>query len=71
MRDLHESGMRLVVPAPFETLMNDFRFAEYHRFGSESRMFEEVPDEKAPAGDGTKPPAKPKWGGQVLNYVIA
>jgi hypothetical protein len=62
-REIHEWDISFAVYAPIETMVNDFRFAEYHKFGSESRMlagFEEVPDQKAPASDRPKQPAKPE-----------
>ncbi len=60
VRELHEWDTSFVVYAPFETMVNDFRFTEFHKFGSESRMlagFEEVPD---PGIDGGKQPVKPQ-----------
>jgi VWFA-related protein len=49
--------------APYETLLNDITYNDYHKFGSEARMlqgFDIVPDATAsPAGNGqtsTKPP---------------
>ena len=51
LRELHEWGMHFIVYAPFETMLNDFTFSGYHKFGSESRIlagFEEVPDSKSP-----------------------
>jgi hypothetical protein len=47
---MRDWGMPFVVYAPFEMLLNDFTFSDYHKFGSESRMlagFEEVPESKA------------------------
>ncbi len=63
VQELHEWETSFVVYAPFETLVNDFRFTEFHKFGSESRMlagFEEVPSGKEPETDGGKQPAKPQ-----------
>jgi VWFA-related protein len=49
--------------APYETLLNDIVYTDYHKFGAEARMlpgFDVVPDATAsPAGNGqspTKPP---------------
>jgi hypothetical protein len=43
--------------------VNDFRFAEYHKFGSESRMladFEEVPTGKDGGTEGSQPQTRPQ-----------
>ena len=52
------------VYAPYETLLNDIVYTDYHKFGAEARMlpgYDVVPDTTAsPAGDGqssTKPPS--------------
>jgi VWFA-related protein len=63
LRELHEWGMDFIVYGPFETLLNDFSFTDYHKFGSESRMltgFEEVPDPQAPPRQSAAPPSKPQ-----------
>ncbi len=58
-RQLHEWGMSVIDYAPFETLLNDFSFGGYHKFGSESRIlagFEEVPESKSTgSGDAGEP----------------
>lgn len=61
LRRLHEWGMNVIVYAPFETLLNDFNFDGYHKFGSESRMlagFEEVPESKSTGAGAAGEPAK-------------
>jgi hypothetical protein len=50
----------LTVYAPYETLLDDIAFTNYHKFGSEARIlpgFEVVPEAKPPA-PGTAPPQK-------------
>jgi VWFA-related protein len=56
-------GQRFDIYAPYETLLNDIVYTDYHKFGAEARMlpgFDVVPDATAsPAGNGqspTKPP---------------
>jgi hypothetical protein len=49
LRKLNEWGMSFIVYAPFETMVNDFTFSGYHKFGSESRIlagFEPVDNPK-------------------------
>ena len=53
--------MNVIVYAPFETLLNDFTFSGYHKFGSESRMlagFEEVPESKSTGSGAAGEPAR-------------
>jgi hypothetical protein len=41
--------------APYETLLNDITYSDYHKFGSEARMlpgFDIVPDATSPAVNG-------------------
>jgi VWFA-related protein len=41
--------------APYETLLNDITYSDYHKFGSEARMlpgFDIVPEARTPAVDG-------------------
>jgi hypothetical protein len=48
--------MRARIYAPYETLLNDIVYTDYHKFGSEARMlpgFEVLPDA---GGSPTKPP---------------
>ncbi len=48
---MYDWGIPFIVFGPFETLVNDFTFSEYHKFGSESRIlagFEEAPAEADP-----------------------
>ncbi len=50
----------LKVYAPYETLLDDIAFTNYHKFGSEARIlpgFEVVPEAKPPA-QGSSPPQK-------------
>jgi VWFA-related protein len=50
----------LAVYAPYETLLDDIAFTNYHKFGSEARIlpgFEVVPEAKPPA-PGSAPPQK-------------
>jgi VWFA-related protein len=56
-------GQRFDIYAPYETLLNDIVYTDYHKFGAEARMlpgFDVVPDATAsPAVNGqspTKPP---------------
>jgi hypothetical protein len=55
-------GQIFDIYAPYETLLNDIVYTDYHKFGSEARMlpgFDVVPDATAsPAGNGQSP-AKP------------
>jgi VWFA-related protein len=63
LRELHEWGMNFIVYAPFETMLNDFTFGEYHKFGSESRMltgFDEIRDTNPPKSGASQPTAKPQ-----------
>jgi hypothetical protein len=63
LRELHEWGMSFIVYAPFETMVNDFTFGEYHKFGSESRIltgFEEMPGTNPPNSGAGEQPAKPQ-----------
>jgi hypothetical protein len=56
-------GIPFIVYGPFETLVNDFSFSEYHKFGSESRMltgFEEIPDTNPRKSGAGEQPAKPQ-----------
>jgi hypothetical protein len=56
-------GIPFIVYGPFETLVNDFSFSEYHKFGSESRMltgFEEIPDTNPPKSGVSQRPTKPQ-----------
>jgi hypothetical protein len=56
-------GIPFIVYGPFETLVNDFSFNDYHKFGSESRMltgFDEIPDTNPPKSGAAQPPAKPQ-----------
>ncbi len=58
VRPLKVSGVDLTVYAPYETMLDDIVYSNYHKFGSESRIlpgFETVPDEKAPAGNKAPP----------------
>ena len=54
---------RFDIYAPYETLLNDIVYTDYHKFGAQARMlpgFDVVPDATAsPGGNGpvsTKPP---------------
>ncbi len=63
LRELHEWGMNFIVYAPFETLVNDFSFNDFHKFGSESRMltgFDEIPDADPPKSGVSQRPTKPQ-----------
>jgi VWFA-related protein len=63
LRELYEWGMNFIVYAPFETMVDDFTFGEYHKFGSESHMlsgFEEIPDTNPPKSGAGEQPAKPQ-----------
>jgi hypothetical protein len=58
VRPLKVSDVDLTVYAPYETMLDDISYSNYHKFGSESRIlpgFETVPDEKAPAGNKAPP----------------
>jgi hypothetical protein len=62
LRVLHEFGMNFVVYAPFETMVSEFSFSDYHKFGSESRIlagFDEIPETEGPKS-GSKQPPKPR-----------
>ena len=51
VRPLSFWGLNFSVYGPYQTLMNDTAYRNYHKFGSESRMlpgFEVVPNGKAP-----------------------
>ena len=63
IRTLTVWGQTFDIYAPYETLLNDIGYADYHKFGSEARMlpgFDVVPDTTpSPAVNGqapTKPP---------------
>ena len=50
------------VYAPYETLLNDIVYTDYHKFGSEARMlpgFDVVPDAAASPAVNGQPPTKP------------
>ena len=62
-KDSDQWGQTFDIYAPYETLLNDIVYTDYHKFGAEARMlpgFDVVPDATAsPAGNGqspTKPP---------------
>jgi hypothetical protein len=47
---------------PYETLLNDMAYTDYHKFGSEARMlpgFGVVPDATPSAGGNGQVPAEP------------
>ena len=59
VKPLNFWGQNATVYAPYENMMDDFTFSDYHKFGSESRIlpdFEVVQDEKPGAGSGQPPP---------------
>jgi VWFA-related protein len=63
IRSLTVWGQTFEIYTPYETLLNDMAYADYHKFGSEARMlpgFDVVPDATpSPAVNGqapTKPP---------------
>jgi VWFA-related protein len=48
---MRDWGIPFIVYGPYETLVNDFTFSDYHKFGSESRIlsgFEEQTETNAP-----------------------
>jgi hypothetical protein len=52
-----------IVYGPYETLVNDFTFSDYHKFGSEPRIlagFEEAPDADGSGSKGSKPATEPR-----------
>jgi len=59
---MYDWGIPFIVYGPFETLVNDFAFSDYHKFGSESRIltgFEEIPDSNGSGSDKSKPATRP------------
>ena len=47
---------------PYETLVNEFTFTNYHKFGSESRIltgFDDLPQPTTPESTKTSPAAQP------------
>ena len=63
LRELHEWGMNFIVYAPFETIVSEFSFSEYHKFGSESRVlagFDEIPDNEGRKSRPNQPKPKPQ-----------
>jgi VWFA-related protein len=60
VRTLTNWGQTFDVYAPYETLLNDMVYADYHKFGSEARMlpgFDVVPDAAhSPGADGQANP---------------
>jgi len=59
---IYDWGIPFIVNGPYELLVNDFTFSEYHKFGSESRIltgFEEIPDSNGSGSDKSKPATRP------------
>jgi hypothetical protein len=59
VRPLRVLDVDLAVYAPYETLLDDIAFSNYHKFGSEARIlpgFAVVPDGKAPGTGSQAPP---------------
>jgi hypothetical protein len=55
-------GQTFDVYAPYETLLNDIVYTDYHKFGSEARMlpgFDVVPDASPSPGVNGQVPTKP------------
>ena len=62
VKPLNILGQDSTVYAPYEDMMDDIAFSDYHKFGSESRIlpnFDEVRDEKPGAGNN-QPAAEPQ-----------
>jgi VWFA-related protein len=58
---MRDWGIPFIVYGPYETLVNDFSFSDYHKFGSESRIlagFEEVPESKSTSSGAAGQPAQ-------------
>jgi VWFA-related protein len=64
IRTLTVWGQTFDIYTPYETLLNDMAYTDYHKFGSEARMlpgFDVVPDATAsPAVNGQAPTPPPK-----------
>lgn len=61
VKPLKMLGQDATVYAPYENMMDDIAFGEYHKFGSESRIlpdFEEVRDQKPESGNRQARPEK-------------
>jgi hypothetical protein len=59
VRPLKVWDVDLTVYAPYETLLDDIAFTNYHKFGSEARMlpgFEVVPEARPATPDTAQPP---------------
>jgi VWFA-related protein len=55
-------GQKFDIYAPYETLLNDIVYTDYHKFGAEARMlpgFDVVPDATASPADNGQSPTKP------------
>jgi VWFA-related protein len=62
LRTLTVWDQKFEIYAPYETMLNDTTYTDYHKFGSEARMlpnFEVVPDATSSPGDNGQAPAKP------------
>ena len=62
VRALTNWGQTFDIYAPYETLLDDIVYTDYHKFGSEARMlpgFDVVPDATPSPGINGQVPAKP------------